>query len=45
MNRTHRLRWQAAAIMTVAAFTVAACSSRLELELESGSGSSNSAPR
>ena len=27
MKRTHRLRWQAAAIMTVAAFTVAACSS------------------
>src|SRR5712675_2997604 len=27
MRRTHRLRWQAAAVMTVAAFTVAACSS------------------
>src|SRR6266581_2922035 len=37
MRRTHRLRWQAAAIMTVAAFTVAACSS------SSNSGSSSSA--
>ena len=37
MRRTHRLRWQAAAIMTVAAFTAAACSS------SSGSSSSSSA--
>src|SRR6476659_4047452 len=37
MRRTHRRRWQAAAIMTVAAFTVAACSS------SSGSGSGSSA--
>src|SRR3989440_12067564 len=39
MRRTHRLRWQAAAIMTVAAFTVAACSS----SSNSGSNSSSSA--
>src|ERR1700742_3242987 len=36
MKRTHRLRWQAAAVVTVAALSVAACSSG------SGSGGSSS---
>src|SRR5271169_3359018 len=39
MKRTHRLRWQAAAIMTVAAVAVAACSSN-----SSSSSSSSSKP-
>src|SRR6185437_9998558 len=39
MRRTHRLRWQAAAIMTVAAFTVAACSSGSSSSSSAGSGS------
>ena len=42
MKRTHRLRWQAAAIMTVAAFTVAACSSSSSSSSSAGSGSSSS---
>ncbi len=42
MKRTHRLRWQAAAIMTVAAFTVAACSSSSSSSSSPGSGSSSS---
>jgi ABC-type branched-subunit amino acid transport system substrate-binding protein len=42
MRRTHRLRWQAAAIMTVAAFTVAACSSGSGSSSGAGSGSSSS---
>jgi ABC-type branched-subunit amino acid transport system substrate-binding protein len=42
MKRTHRLRWQAAAIMTVAAFTVAACSSSSGSSSSAGSGSSSS---
>jgi ABC-type branched-subunit amino acid transport system substrate-binding protein len=42
MKRTHRLRWQAAAIMTVAAFTVAACSSSSGSSSSPGSGSSSS---
>src|SRR4029077_11205817 len=42
MRRTHRLRWQAAAIMTVAAFTVAACSSSSGSSSSPGSGSSSS---
>src|SRR2546430_17288447 len=42
MRRTHRLRWQAAAIMTVAAFTVAACSSGSSSSSSAGSGSSSS---
>src|SRR5256884_7796813 len=42
MRRTHRLRWQAAAIMTVAAFTVAACSSGSGSSSTAGSGSSSS---
>ena len=37
-----RLRWQAAAIMTVAALTVAACSSSSSSSSSSGSGSSGS---
>jgi ABC-type branched-subunit amino acid transport system substrate-binding protein len=41
MNRTHRLRWQAAAIMTVAAFTVAACSSGSSSSSSPGAGSSS----
>jgi ABC-type branched-subunit amino acid transport system substrate-binding protein len=40
MTRSHRLRWQAAAIMTVAAFGVAACSSSPSSTTGSGSGSS-----
>ena len=42
MKRTHRLRWQVAAIMTVAAFTAAACSSSSGSSSSPGSGSSNS---
>ncbi len=42
MKRTHRLRWQAAAIMTVAAFTVAACSSGSSSSSSPGAGSSSS---
>ena len=39
MKRTHRLRWQAAAVATVAAFTVAACSSGSSSSSSPGSGS------
>src|SRR5258707_315728 len=42
MRRTHRLRWQAAAVATVAAFTVAACSSSSSSSSSAGSGSSSS---
>jgi len=42
MKRTHRLRWQVAAVMTVAAFTAAACSSGSGSSSSPGSGSSNS---
>src|ERR1700729_2405900 len=42
MKRTHRLRWQAAAVVTVAALSVAACSSGSSSSSGSGSGSSNS---
>ena len=42
MKRTHRLRWQAAAIMTVAAFTVAACSSGSSSSSSPGAASSSS---
>jgi hypothetical protein len=42
MKRTHRLRWQAAAVVTVAALSVAACSSGSSSSPSSGSGSSNS---
>jgi ABC-type branched-subunit amino acid transport system substrate-binding protein len=42
MKRTPRLRWQAAAIMTVAALTVAACSSNSSSSSSPGSGSSSS---
>src|SRR6266702_8381942 len=42
MKRTHRLRWQAAAIMTVAALTVAACSSNSSSSPGTGSSSSSS---
>jgi branched-chain amino acid transport system substrate-binding protein len=42
MKRTHRLRWQAAAIMTVAAVAVAACSSNSSSSASSGSSSSSS---
>jgi branched-chain amino acid transport system substrate-binding protein len=42
MKRTPRLRWQAAAIMTVAALTVAACSSNSSSSAASGSSSSSS---
>src|SRR6266576_3271147 len=42
MRRTHRLRWQAAAVATVAAFTVAACSSSSGSSSSAGSGSSSS---
>jgi branched-chain amino acid transport system substrate-binding protein len=41
MKRTHRLRWQAAAVMTVAAFTVAACSSGSSSSSSPGAGSSS----
>ena len=40
MNRSHRLRWQAAAIMTVAALGVAACSSSSSSSASSSSSSS-----
>jgi ABC-type branched-subunit amino acid transport system substrate-binding protein len=45
MKRTRRLRWQAAAIVTVATFAVAACSSggSSSSTAGSGSGSSNTA--
>src|SRR5580700_2155685 len=42
MKRTPRLRWQAAAIMTVAALTVAACSSNSSSSSSPGAGSSSS---
>src|SRR6516162_7315696 len=42
MKRTHRRRWQAAAIMTVAALAVAACSSSSTSSSSPGSGSSSS---
>src|SRR5271169_3629191 len=42
MKRNLRLRWQAAAIMTVATFTVAACSSSSSSSSSPGSGSSSS---
>jgi ABC-type branched-subunit amino acid transport system substrate-binding protein len=42
MKRTHRLRWQAAAVVTVAALSVAACSSGSGSSSSSGSGSGNS---
>ena len=41
-RRTPRLRWQAAAIMTVAALTVAACSSSSSSSSSPGTGSSSS---
>jgi ABC-type branched-subunit amino acid transport system substrate-binding protein len=40
MNRSHRLRWQAAAIMTVAALGVAACSSSSSSSATSSTSSS-----
>jgi ABC-type branched-subunit amino acid transport system substrate-binding protein len=43
MKRTHRLGWQAAAVMTVAAFTVAACSSSGSSSPSPGSASSSAA--
>ncbi len=43
MRRTHRLRWQAAAITTVAALAVAACSSSSSSGTSSSSSSSSSA--
>jgi len=42
MKRTHRRRWQAAAIMTVAALAVAACSSNSSSSSGPGAGSSSS---
>src|SRR6202167_3151757 len=42
MTRSHRLRWQAAAIMTVAAFGVAACSSSSSTSGSAASTSSGS---
>src|SRR6185312_9453177 len=42
MKRTHRLRWQAAAVVTVAALSVAACSSGSGSSSNSGSGSGSS---
>jgi branched-chain amino acid transport system substrate-binding protein len=42
MKRNHRLRWQAAAVMTVAALGVAACSSSSTSSSSAGSGSSSS---
>jgi ABC-type branched-subunit amino acid transport system substrate-binding protein len=42
MKRHRRLRWQAAAIMTVAALAVAACSSSSTSSSSAGSGSSSS---
>src|SRR5271166_5550186 len=41
MIRPHRLRWQAAAIMTVSALAVAACSSSSSSSSNSGSGSNS----
>ena len=43
MKRTHRRRWQAAAIMTAAAFTVAACSSGSSSSSSPGASASSSA--
>jgi ABC-type branched-subunit amino acid transport system substrate-binding protein len=43
MKRTHRRRWQAAAVMTAAAFAVAACSSSGSSSSSPGSGSSSAA--
>ena len=43
MRRTHRLRWQAAAITAVAALAVAACSSSPSSSTSSSSSSSSSA--
>src|ERR1700760_1475404 len=45
MKRTHRLRWQAAAVVTVAALSVAACSSGSSSSSSSGSGSGSSNSR
>jgi ABC-type branched-subunit amino acid transport system substrate-binding protein len=42
MTRPHRVRWQAAAIMTVAALGVAACSSSSSSSSGSGAGSGSS---
>jgi branched-chain amino acid transport system substrate-binding protein len=42
MKRNRRLRWQAAAVMTVAALAVAACSSSSTSSSSPGSGSSSS---
>jgi branched-chain amino acid transport system substrate-binding protein len=42
MKRTPRLRWQAAAITTVAALTVTACSSNSSSSSSAGAGSSSS---
>ena len=42
MKRTPRLRWQAAAITTIAALTVAACSSSSSSSSSPGAGSSSS---
>jgi branched-chain amino acid transport system substrate-binding protein len=42
MKRTHRLRWQAAAITTVAALAAAACSSSSSSSPSSGASSSSS---
>ena len=42
MKRTHRLGWQAAAIMTVAPLAVAACSSSSSSTAASGSSASGS---
>ena len=42
MKRTRRLRWQAAAVVTVAALSVAACSSGSGSSSRSGSGSGSS---
>ena len=42
MKRNRRLRWQAAAVMTVAALAVAACSSSSTTSSAAGSGSSSS---
>ncbi len=43
MKRTHRRRWQAATVMTAAAFAVAACSSSGSSSSSPGSGSSSAA--
>src|SRR5450755_4500806 len=42
MKRTRQLRWQAAAIVTVATFAVAACSSGSSSSSTAGSGSGSS---